>query len=126
MSKARRRVLLVDDEADVVKVVGKRLETEGFEVVVASTGPEAMAKVEADPPDLMILDVMLPKISGFEVCAKLKRDERFRKIPSIIFTGKGYEGDERLCRELGADAYVAKDRGPTVLIERANALLGGS
>jgi DNA-binding response OmpR family regulator len=119
----KARILLVDDEPDVVKVVSKRLETEGFEVLVAPTGKEALAKAPAERPDAIILDVMLPEISGFEVCAKLKQDARTRQIPIIIYTGKGRQGDEQLCRELGADGYVPKGAGTSALVEQVHALL---
>ena len=125
MSERPRRLLLVEDEPSVVKMVKKKLEVEGFEVLVAVDGREAMTKTQAKRPDLIILDVMLPHVSGFEVCDKLKKDPQSRDIPIIIYTGKGKEGDEKLCQELGADAYVNKLEGTTTLIERVHALLGG-
>jgi DNA-binding response OmpR family regulator len=123
MGHERRRVLLVDDEEDIVKIVRKRLELDGFEVLVAVEGKEALAKAKAECPDLIILDIMLPRVSGFEVCAKLKQDERSRQIPIVIYTGKSYEGDEQICQELGADAYVSKFDGLPALLDRVNALL---
>lgn len=125
MSAARRRVLLVDDEPSIVKMVGKRLEVEGFDVIVATDGQEAIAKAEAEHPDLIILDLMLPKLSGFDVCAKLKAGQDSKDIPIVVmFSGKGEAGDEERCRELGAAAYVAKGQGAGPLMAQVNALLG--
>ena len=117
------RILLVDDELDLVKLVRKRLETEGFEVSVALTGKEALARAPVEQPDAIVLDIMLPEMSGLEVCAKLKNDERAKRIPVIIYTGKGRQGDEALCRELGADGYVPKSAGTGALIQHISSLL---
>ena len=126
MSEVKRRVLLVDDEPDIVKMIRKQLELEGFDVVVAVDGPEALEKAKAERPDLIILDVMLPHASGFEVCDKLKKDERYHDIPIIIYTGKGKPGDDQIVKELGADAYVTKVEGKAMLMEKVHALLGDS
>lgn len=124
MNNGKRRILLVDDEPSIIKVVGKRLELAGFEVVVAVDGQEALAKARLSHPDAIILDLMLPKLSGLEVCAALKEDQRYCRIPVIIFTGKGQEIDETLCRECRADAYINKSRRASELIEQLEALLG--
>ena len=124
MSPSGRRILLVDDEPAIIKVIGKRLETRGFEVFTAIDGEEALTKAKLSKPNAIILDLMLPKRSGFEVCATLKKDPTTRHIPIIIFTGKGQVMDERLCRELGADAYINKAQQSHVLVEQLEALLG--
>ena len=125
MDNGKRRILLVDDEPSIIKVVGKRLELAGFEVVVAVDGQEALAKARLAHPDAIILDLMLPKMSGLEVCAALKEDQRYCRIPIIIFTGKGQDLiDEKLCRECKADAYLNKSRRTSELIEQVEALLG--
>jgi two-component system alkaline phosphatase synthesis response regulator PhoP len=117
-----RKVLLVDDEPAILRVIGKRLEVSGYQVVTAQSGPEALKKVQTDRPDAIVLDLMLPGLNGAEVCAMLKQDPQYREIPVVIFTGKGRELDERLCREMGADAYVNKGpAGP--LVEQLDALL---
>ena len=123
MSPDKRRVLLVDDEPDILKVISKRLELSGFEVLLAVDGPDALAKAKVGHPDVIILDLMLPGVNGLEVCAELKADPRYRQIPIIIFTGKGQEMDERLCREVGADAYINKSRKSAELIEQIEVLL---
>ena len=124
MAQVKRRVLLVDDEMGIIKTVGKRLEVAGYEVLTAMDGDDGLMKAQLGQPDVIILDLMLPKKSGFEVCTALKKDPRYQKIPVIIFTGKGQEMDERLCRELGADAYLSKPHVSKALIEQIEALLG--
>ena len=123
MAEGQRRVLLVDDEPVIIKVIGKGLQAAGYEVLTAMDGEDAMTKAQLGRPDVIILDLMLPKKSGFEVCAALKKDPRFQRIPIIIFTGKGQEMDEKLCRELGANAYITKPHASKALIEQIEALL---
>ena len=123
MAPGKRRVLLVDDELGIIKTVGKRLEVAGYEVLTAMDGEDALTKAKLGSPDVIILDLMLPKLSGFEVCAALKKDPRYQQIPIIIFTGKGQEMDERLCRELGANAYISKPNQAKALIEQIEVIL---
>jgi two-component system alkaline phosphatase synthesis response regulator PhoP len=120
----KRRVLLVDDEPGIVKTVGKGLEAAGYEVLTAMDGQQGLVKARLGHPDVIVLDLMMPKMSGFEVCAALKQDPHYRMIPIIIFTGKGREMDERLCREIGADAYISKPHTSKALVEQIEALLG--
>ena len=120
----KRRVLLVDDEPSIIKMVGKRLELSGYEVVAALDGEDGLAKARVGRPDVVILDLMLPKMNGMEVCAALKRDPQYRQIPIIIFTARRQEMDEKLCRECGADAYVTKAQQSKALIEQLEAVLG--
>jgi len=125
MSERKLRVLLVDDEPSLIKMVTKRLEVEGFEVLTAADGEEALAKAQAEHPDLIVLDLMLPKVSGFDVCAKLKQHQQSSDIPIIaIFSGKGSLEDAERCKQLGAAAYVSKSDGVKTLLEQARALLG--
>ena len=124
MSETKRRVLLVDDEPSIIKMVGKRLELAGYEVVTALDGEDGLAKARVGRPDVVILDLMMPKMSGMEVCATLKGDARYRHIPIIIFTARRQEMDEKLCRECGADAYVTKAQQSKALIEQIEAVLG--
>lgn len=118
-----KRVLLIDDEASIIKMVSKRLELAGYEVLTAMNGRDGLSKAQLGAPDVIILDLMMPQMSGFEICAALKKDERFKHIPIIIFTGKGQEMDERLCRELGANAYISKPHQAGALIEMIEVLL---
>ena len=120
----KRRILLVEDEPDIIKTVGKRLEISGYEVLVAMDGEQGLEKAKLGQVDIIILDLMLPKMSGYDVCKTLKMDTKYKHIPIIIFTGKGQDMDERVCRELGANAYIDKPRSGTALIEQIEALLG--
>ena len=117
------RVLLVDDEPAILKTIGKRLELTGYEVITAADGEEGLNQAKAAGPDVIILDLMLPKMNGMEVCATLKQDPLYRHIPVIIFTARGGEMDEKLCRECGADAYITKAQQSKILIEQVDILL---
>ena len=120
------RILLVDDEPSIVKMVGKRLEVEGFEVLIAMDGQAGLSKAQADHPDLIILDLMLPKLNGYEVCTMLKQDSRYQKIPILLFTAKTQEKDEQLGRECGANAYIRKPFRAQELIEQIRGLIAQS
>ena len=117
------RILLVDDEPSIVKMVGKRLEVEGFDVLIAMDGQEGLTKAQAEQPDLIILDLMLPKLNGYEVCTMLKQDARYQKIPIVLFTAKAQDKDEKLGMECGANAYVRKPFRAQELIEKIRGLL---
>ena len=119
----RHRILLVDDEPSIVKMVGKRLEVEGFEVLIAIDGQEGLDKARAERPDLIVLDLMLPKLNGYEVCTMLKQDTRYQGIPVVLFTAKAQEKDEKLGMECGANAYVKKPFRAQELLEKIRALL---
>ena len=120
------RILLVDDEPSIVKMVGKRLEVEGFDVLVAVDGQDALTKAQTGHPDLIILDLMLPKLNGYEVCTMLKQDTRHQKIPIVLFTAKAQEKDEKLGMECGANAYVRKPFRAQELLETIRGLLPGA
>jgi two-component system alkaline phosphatase synthesis response regulator PhoP len=117
------RILLVDDEPSIVKMVGKRLEVEGFNVLVAMDGQDALAKARAEAPDLIVLDLMLPKLNGYEVCTMLKQDARYQKTPIIIFTAKTQDKDEKMALECGADAYMRKPFRAQELLEKIRSLI---
>ena len=119
----KAKILLVDDEPSIVKMVSKRLEVEGFEVLVAMDGQEGLKKAQAESPELIILDVMLPKLNGYEVCTMLKQDTRYQKIPVLMFTAKAQEKDERLGLECGANAYMRKPFKAQELLETIRTLL---
>lgn len=119
----KHRILLVDDEPSIVKMVGKRLEVEGFDVVVAMDGQEGLAKAQAEAPDLIILDLMLPKLNGYEICTMLKQDTRYQNIPIVLFTAKAQDKDEKLGMECGANAYVRKPFRAQELLEKIRTLL---
>ena len=120
------RILLVDDEPSIIKMVGKRLEVEGFVVTVAADGQEGLAKAQADQPTLIILDLMLPKMNGYEVCTMLKQDIRYQKIPIILFTAKTQEKDEKLGMECGANAFIRKPFRSQELLDTIRKLIAAS
>ena len=103
-----KKILLVDDEPSMVQLVRRRLEEEGYQVVIAVDGQEAVDKARTERPDLIVLDVMLPKLMGFSVCARLKTDPQYARIPIILLTAKSQTKDEELGRTAGADAYIRK------------------
>ena len=120
------RILLVDDEPSIVKMVGKRLEVEGYQVTVAMDGQDGLKKAQTEAPDLVILDLMLPKLNGYEVCTMLKQDARYQKMPVLMFSAKAQEKDEKLGRECGADAYVRKPFKAQELLDQVKTLLAQS
>lgn len=104
----KKRVLVVDDEVALVEVLRMRLESLGFEVIVAYDGPEALEKSRSEYPDLILLDLMLPKLDGYRVCKMLKFDEKYQDIPIIMLTALAQESDIKLGYEIGADMYITK------------------
>jgi DNA-binding response OmpR family regulator len=119
----RFRILLVDDEPSIVKMVGKRLEVEGFDVLIATDGQEGLTQARSVSPDLIVLDLMLPKMNGYEVCTMLKQDARYQRIPIVLFTAKAQEKDEKLGMECGANAYVRKPFRAQELLDTIRTLL---
>ncbi|MBI2093281.1 MAG: response regulator [Candidatus Omnitrophica bacterium] len=122
----KKRILLVDDEPSIVKMVSKRLEVEGFEVLTAYDGHAGLLAAQSQQPDLIILDLMLPKMNGYEVCRLLKFDQKSQHIPIILFTARAQEKDEQLGNECGADAYVRKPFKSEELLGKVRSLLPSS
>lgn len=104
----KKRVLIVDDELDTVESIKFRLELEGVECIEAYDGEEALSKTKKENPDLILLDIMLPKISGYKVARLLKFDESYKHIAIIMLTARTQEKDVKLGEETGADQYVTK------------------
>lgn len=119
----KKRLLLVDDEKDLVETVKFRLEANNYEVLTADDGSEGLDKAKKEKPDLIILDLMLPKMDGYKVCGLLKADVRYNKIPIILFTARAQEEDIKLCKEVGAEAYITKPFEPQVLLSKIKELL---
>src|SRR5215467_3055597 len=99
----QKKVLIVEDESDLVKLLKYNLEKEGFRVNYATDGTVALVEAHRDPPDLVMLDLMLPGIDGLEVCRELRRNERFARIPILILSARSEEADRVVGLELGAD-----------------------
>jgi two-component system alkaline phosphatase synthesis response regulator PhoP len=117
------RILVVDDEEDLQELVRYNLSKEGYVVECVGTGEDALKAARRQPPDLIVLDLMLPSVDGLEVCRRLKGDSKTRGIPIVMLTAKGEEGDMIAGLERGADDYVAKPFSPRVLAARVRALL---
>ena len=126
MEERKTRILLVDDEPDLVQMVSTRLKAAGYEISTAYDGQEALEKVKESRPDLMILDLMLPKLDGYKVCRLLKFDERTRGIPILIFTARAQVEDVTLATECGADAYLTKPFEAKVLLSKLQELLAAA
>ena len=119
---ARGSILVVDDEPTIGEVVSRYLQRAGYETRVALDGPSALAKVEAEPPDLVVLDLMLPGIEGLEVMRRIRDRDRDRTA-IILLTAKGEETDRIVGLRLGADDYVCKPFSPAELVARVDAVL---
>ena len=120
---ARTRILVVDDEPDILELVQYNLSKAQYDVVGVASGEEALAQARTTPPDLIVLDLMLPGVDGLEVCKALKRDTRTAVIPIVILTARGEEADIVAGLELGADDYLTKPFSPRVLLARIRAVL---
>jgi two-component system alkaline phosphatase synthesis response regulator PhoP len=116
------RVLVIEDEHDVAELLRFNLGKEGYEVFVSGNGADGLRTARETHPDLILLDVMVPQLNGWEVCRRLKEDADTRAIPIIMVTGRAEEGDKVLGFELGADDYVTKPFSPRELVARVRAV----
>jgi two-component system alkaline phosphatase synthesis response regulator PhoP len=103
-----KKILIVDDEMDLVETVRFPLEVEGYHVLVSYNGEDALNQARKENPDLILLDLMLPKLDGYEVCRRLKCDDRCKHIPILMLTAKFQEKDKALGMETGANEYITK------------------
>ena len=124
MSVAKGKILVVDDEIYIVHILDFSLGMEGYQVLTALDGEQALEKARAEHPDLIVLDIMMPKLDGYETCKLLKADESTRAIPVILLSAKGRNVDQKIGFEVGADDYITKPFSPRKLVERINAILG--
>lgn len=120
---ARIKLLIVEDDTDILLLLKYNLEVAGFEVVTAKDGYTALSLARQHQPDLILLDLMIPDLDGFEVCKDLKRSTKTSMIPVIILTARGEEVDRIVGLELGADDYVVKPFSPREIILRVRAVL---
>jgi DNA-binding response OmpR family regulator len=105
---SQKKILVVDDEVDLVETIRFPLEMEGFNVLVSYNGEDALNQARKEKPDLILLDLMLPKLDGYKVCRLLKFDERYKHIPILMLTAKTQEKDKLLGKETGANEYITK------------------
>jgi two-component system phosphate regulon response regulator PhoB len=118
-----KRVLLIEDDRDIVELVRYNLEREGFQVASATDGATGLAQVRKAPPDILLLDLMLPKLSGLDICKEIRRDTSLNRLPILMLTARGEEADRVVGLEIGADDYVTKPFSPRELGARVKALL---
>ena len=116
-------VLVADDDADIVRFVEVNLRLEGFQVVTARDGQEALTKALDLQPDVVLLDVLMPRIDGYTVCARLRADQRGAAIPVILLTANFISADQEVARRAGADDFVVKPFDPYELMARVKALI---
>ena len=120
---AKERILIIEDDKHISKLVNYNLEKAGYDSTVVEDGEEALDILSKQGVDLIILDIMLPKMDGFEVCRIIKQESKFKNIPIIMLTAKGEEVDRIVGLELGADDYVVKPFSPRELVLRVKAIL---
>ena len=121
MSKGK--ILVVDDEINITQILQFSIGAEGYDVITAQNGEEAIDKARREQPDLIILDIMMPRIDGYEACRILKANPLTKNIPVVLLTAKGRDIDKRLGQEVGAIDYIVKPFSPNKLIDRIHKLL---
>jgi len=119
----RQKILVVEDDPDIITLLRFHLEDEGFKVISAEEGEEGLKKARAEKPALILLDLMLPKMTGLDVCRILKGDKETNSIPIVMLTAKSEEVDRVVGFELGADDYVTKPFSPRELLLRIKAIM---
>ena len=122
MSDSIKTILLVDDEQDIIDSISVRLQASGYQIIAARDGLEALKKARSLRPDLIILDLMLPKMDGYKVARLLKFDKRYSDIPILILSARGQEIDKELARSAGADDYLVKPFDSAELLTRIKEL----
>ncbi len=122
-SISMKRVFIIEDDRDIVELVRYNLSNEGYQVSAAYDGVTGLATLKKTPADILLLDLMLPKLSGLEICREIRRDEALNRLPILMLTARGEEADRVVGLEIGADDYVTKPFSPRELIARVKALL---
>jgi DNA-binding response OmpR family regulator len=120
------KILVVDDENYILHILDFSLGAEGYEVITAEDGEEAVRKAKEHHPDLVVLDVMMPKMDGFEACRAIKRDTELAGTPVILLSAKARDIDQKQGYEAGADDYITKPFSPGRLVDRVHGLLKAS
>jgi len=121
-----KRVLIVDDEPNIVAALEFLLQKNGYEVKLAANGEAALAQLDAFEPDLVLLDVMMPKVSGYEVCQRMRGEPRWRHIKIVMLSAKGREVEVSKGMSLGADLYVTKPFSSVELVATLDKLLASA
>lgn len=119
----KKRILVIEDEKDMLYGLTLQLEAKGYEVISAGDGMDGLNKARAKNPDLIILDVMLPKLDGYKVCRMLKFDDKHKDIPIILFTARAQDSDKKTGQDVCADAYITKPFEPKELLDKIHELV---
>ena len=123
MSQGKRTILIVDDEEDVLDLLQLVFETSGFEVRRAATGKSAVSSAYEQPPDVVLLDVMMPEMDGWQVLRTLKGDERTRKVPVVMLSARAERRDKMIGLQEGAEGYIAKPFSPAEVVREVQSFL---
>jgi len=119
------KILLIDDDPTVIKLAGSLLQNQGYEVAAASEAPNGLEMAMKDRPDLIVLDVMMPIINGYNICRLMKNEETCRDIPIILLTSRAEDEDRKIGAEVGANAYLAKPINSEEFLRQVETLLSG-
>ncbi|OGO43915.1 MAG: hypothetical protein A2137_04445 [Chloroflexi bacterium RBG_16_58_8] len=117
------KILLIEDDPAISRLVDYTLRHQGYEIIIASNGLEGIRKAHSEAPDLVILDLMLPGIDGFEICHRLRADASTAKLPILMFSAKAQEIDKTTGLKVGADDYLTKPAAPAEILNRVQKLL---
>ncbi|HEY97640.1 MAG TPA: response regulator transcription factor [Dehalococcoidia bacterium] len=123
MSTIAKRILIIEDDPSFSRAINHIVEKEGYEVSTASNGMTGLRMAKDNPPDLLILDVMLPGLDGFEICSQLRADESTEKLPIVMLSAKGQEADKTTGLSVGANEYLTKPIDRALLLEKIASLL---
>ena len=124
MTDVGKKILVVDDEPNIVRSLTFVLDKGGYDVSIAGDGVEAMSMIRESKPNILILDVMMPNKSGYDVCSEIKSDPELRDIHVVMLTAKGQVGDREAVLSQGADEYISKPFSPIEILARVKELLG--
>ena len=122
-SDAKKNIIIVDDEPDILKTTKMFLESEGFNVETAMDGIAGLEKIRKLKPDLIVLDLILPKLDGYKICRMLKFDSKQKKTPIVIITARAQEANRKMAEEVGCDAYITKPFVPEDFLKKIKELL---
>ena len=120
------RILIIEDNQDQAELLDRLLNNAGYVVMTARTGPQGLEMARRHQPDLILTDLMLPQVNGYEICSLLKQDIQYQHIPIVVLSATKVEWqDAKIAKECGADAYLLKTIGPRALLTKVEELLGG-